>query len=148
MTKKTGESGKNLIKEFEGFRATAYICPAGVVTIGYGTTQILGTPVQLGTQITTHEAERFLEEDLKKFETAVNKNVSVELTQNQFDAVVSFVYNVGIGNFIKSTLLKKLNAAKFAEAANEFLKWNKANKKVLAGLTRRRAAERELFLKD
>lgn len=148
MIKKTGQSGKSLIKEFEGFRSIAYICPAGVVTVGYGTTQIFGKPVQLGTQITTDEAERFLEEDLKKFETAINKNVVVELTQNQFDALVSFVYNVGIGNFTKSTLLKKLNAGKLSEAADEFLKWNKANKKVLAGLTRRRTAERELFLKD
>lgn len=148
MTKKTGQAGKALIKEFEGYRATAYICPAGVVTIGYGTTQILGKPVLLGMQITTDEADRFLEEDLKKFETSINKNVLVELTQNQFDALVAFVYNVGIGNFTKSTLLKKLNAGKISEAANEFLKWNKANKKVLAGLTRRRTAERELFLKD
>lgn len=148
MIKKTGQAGKSLIKEFEGFRSTAYVCPAGVVTVGYGTTQVLGKPVQLGTQITTDEAERFLEEDLKKFETAINKNVVVELTQNQFDALVAFVYNVGVGNFIKSTLLKKLNAGKISEAADEFLKWNKANKKVLAGLTRRRTAERELFLKD
>ncbi len=148
MNKKTGASGKNLIKEFEGFRSTAYVCPAGVVTIGYGTTQILGKAIQLGTQITTDEAERFLEEDLKKFEDSITQNVLVKLTQNQFDALVCFVYNVGVGNFAKSTLLKKLNAGKFSEAADEFLKWNKANKKVLAGLTRRRAAERELFLKE
>lgn len=146
--KKTLENGKNLIKEFEGFRSTAYICPAGVVTVGYGTTRINGTPVELGTKITTDEAEQFLEQDLKVFESAVNQNVIVEITQNQFDALVSFVYNIGIGNFKKSTLLKKLNAGKIKEAADEFLKWNKAGGKTLAGLTKRRKAERKLFLTE
>ena len=140
MKKKTETPGKTLIKEFEGFRSTAYICPAGVVTVGYGTTRINGNPVELGTKITTNEAEEFLEQDLKLFENAVNQNVLVEITQNQFDALVAFVYNVGIGNFKKSTLLKKLNAGKINEAAAEFLKWNKASGKTLAGLTRRRTA--------
>lgn len=148
MTKKTSEVGKKLIKQFEGFRAAAYVCPAGVVTIGYGTTEIFGKPVKLGSTITSDEADRFLEEDLKKFEDAINKNVNITITQNQFDALVSFVYNVGIGNFITSTLLKKINEGKIQDAANEFLRWNKANKKVLAGLTRRRQAERDLFLKE
>jgi lysozyme len=148
MGNKTSEVGKNLIKEFEGFRATAYICPAGVVTVGYGTTRIKGNAVQLGTTITTDEADVLLEEDLKKFEDAVNQNVRVEITQNQFDALVAFVYNVGAGNFKKSTLLKKINAEDFTVAADEFLKWNKAGGKVLKGLTRRRTAERELFLRD
>jgi lysozyme len=148
MGNKTSEAGKNLIKEFEGFRATAYICPAGVVTVGYGTTRIKGNAVQLGTTITTDEADVLLEEDLKKFEDAVNQNVRVEITQNQFDALVAFVYNVGAGNFKKSTLLKKINDEDFTVAADEFLKWNKAGGKVLKGLTRRRTAERELFLRD
>lgn len=148
MSRKTSEAGKNLIKEFEGFRATAYICPAGVVTVGYGTTRIQGKAVQLGTTITTDEADMLLEEDLKSFEDAVNQNVREEISQNQFDALVAFVYNVGAGNFKKSTLLKKINAGEFNQAADEFLKWNKAGGKVLKGLTRRRTAERELFLRD
>lgn len=148
MIKKTSTVGKNLIKRFEGFRAKAYVCPAGVNTIGYGTTRINGKPVELGAIITTDEADRFLEEDLKKFEDSINQNVLIELKQNQFDALVSFVYNVGVGNFIKSTLLKRLNEKNINAAADEFLRWNKANKKVLPGLTRRRNAERDLFLKD
>ena len=146
--KKTSKSGKDLIKEFEGFRATAYICPANVVTVGYGTTRIQGKAIQLGTTITTDEADMFLDEDLKTFENTINQNVTVEISQNQFDAIVSFVYNVGAGNFNKSTLLKKVNASEFKKAADEFLKWNKAGGKILKGLTNRRTAERELFLRD
>lgn len=147
MRKKIGKEGKKLIQSFEGFVATAYVCPAGVVTIGYGTTRINGRPVKLGLKITTDEAEQFLEEDLKMFEDIVNSSVSVEITQNQFDALVSLVYNIGGGNFKKSTLLKVLNGGGFQEAADQFLRWNKAKGKVLPGLTRRRKAERELFLK-
>jgi lysozyme len=147
MKKKTGDSGKKLIKDFEGFRASAYICPAGVPTIGYGTTRINGRPVKAGLKITTDEADQFLEEDLKVFEDVVNNSVSIEITQNQFDALVCFVYNVGSGNFKKSTLLKLVNSGDLSEAADQFLRWNKAGGKVLSGLTRRRKAERELFLK-
>ena len=145
---KTGTAGKELIKKFEGFRAVAYTCPAGVVTVGYGTTRINGNSVKLGTKITSDEAEQFLEEDLKLFEDSINKLVSTKLTQNQFDALVSFVYNVGIGNFKKSTLLKLLNKGDMTGASKEFLKWDKANGAPLPGLTRRRKAERELFLQD
>jgi lysozyme len=148
MRKKTSDKGKAIIKEFEGFRAIAYLCQAGVWTVGYGTTRIGGKPVTENVKITTQEAELFLEQDLKVFEDAINQNVTVELTQNQFDALVSFVYNVGVGNFKKSTLLKKLNASNKAEAADELLKWNKANKVVSKGLTKRRKAERELFLSE
>lgn len=148
MTLKTSESGKDLIKKFEGFRAIAYLCPAGVWTVGYGTTRINGNAVKEGTKITTDEADVFLEQDLKSFEDAVNKTVNVALTQNQFDALVCFVYNVGVGNFKKSTLLKKLNASHFSEAADEFLKWDKSKGKALPGLTRRRSAERSLFLSE
>lgn len=146
MRKKTGLAGKKLIKEFEGFRAAAYICPAGVPTIGYGTTRINGNPVKIGLKITTTEADRFLEEDLKTFEDVVNNSVSAEINQNQFDALVCFVYNVGGANFKKSTLLKLVNNGNFTAAADQFLKWNKAGGKELPGLTRRRKAERELFL--
>jgi lysozyme len=145
---KTSKSGKDLIKSFEGFRSDSYICPAGVPTIGYGTTLINGLPIPLGISITEDEADLLLEEDLVVFETDITSNVLVELTQNQFDALVSFVYNVGIGNFKKSTLLKLINAGEFEKASNEFPKWNKANKKVLAGLTKRRNAERDLFLRE
>jgi lysozyme len=148
MRKKASERGKDIIKEFEGFRAIAYLCQANVWTVGYGTTRINGKPVTENVKITTQEAELFLEQDLKVFEDAVNQNVTAELNQNQFDALVSFVYNVGVGNFKKSTLLKKLNASKKTEAADEFLKWNRANKVVSKGLTKRRKAERELFLSE
>ena len=148
IMKKTSDVGKSLIKSNEGFRAEAYICPAGVPTIGYGTTRINGNPVTLGTKITTDEADQFLEEDLKVFEDAINGNVLVKLTQNQFDALVSFVYNVGIGNFKNSTLLKKLNSGDYLGASDEFLKWNKGGGKVLSGLTNRRRTEQQLFLKD
>lgn len=148
MTLKTSSTGKNIIKEFEGFRAIAYLCPAGVWTVGYGSTRLNDKPVVKGTKITTEEAELFLEQDLKKFEDVVRQSVSIELTQNQFDALVCFVYNVGVGNFKKSTLLKKLNVGKLAEAADEFLKWDKSKGKSLSGLTRRRQAERSLFLSE
>lgn len=147
MALKTGEAGKSLIKEFEGFRAVAYLCPAGVWTVGYGTTKINGTSVTSKTKVTTDEAEKFLEQDLQLFEDGVNHNVTVQLTQNQFDALVCFVYNLGVGSLKSSTLLKRINAGKFTEAADEFLKWDKAKGKKLPGLTRRRKAERELFLK-
>lgn len=145
---KTGTRGKKLIKSFEGFRAIAYICPAGVPTIGYGTTRINGSRVKDGMKITSDEAEVFLEQDLKVFEDAINHNVLVEINQNQFDALVSFVYNVGIANFKKSTLLKKLNKGDYEEASNQLLRWTRAGGKVLNGLVRRREAEKELFLED
>lgn len=145
--KKTSKVGKDLIKMYEGFRAEAYVCPAGVPTIGFGTTKIQGKSVQIGMRVTTDEANVFLEEDLKSFEDAVNSLVKVELNQNQFDALVSFAYNVGVGNLKSSTLLKLLNQKKYEEAAEQFLRWNKANKKELPGLTRRRNSERALFLK-
>lgn len=142
---KTGKQGKDIIKMYEGFRAFAYLCPAGVMTIGFGTTRINGNPVLANQKVTVAEANMLLEADLKKFEDSVNNLVKVDLTQNQFDSLVSFVYNVGPENFKKSTLLKKINAEEYAEAAEEFLKWNKAGGKVLPGLTRRRAAEKALF---
>lgn len=143
---KTGKSGKELIKRYEGFRAFAYLCPAGVWTVGFGTTRINGKPVHENQKVTIDEANILLEEDLKKFEDSINTLVDVQLNQNQFDALVSFVYNLGPTNFKKSTLLKKINDSEFSEAAEEFLKWNKAKGKVLPGLTRRRNAERELFI--
>lgn len=133
---------KEIVKEFEGLRLEAYKCPADAWTIGYGHT--LG--VIPGDVITEKEAEILLAEDLEDAESAVNEYVKVKLNQNQFDALVSFVYNLGAGNFKSSTLLRKLNAGDYLGAANEFKRWNKAGGKVLNGLVRRRAAECNLFI--
>lgn len=138
----TNEAGKNLIKDAEGLRLTAYRCPAGVPTIGWGTT--LG--VTMGMTITKAQAEELFDKDLVKFEKAVERNVKVALNENQFSALVSFTYNLGEGNLKSSTLLRKINAGDFQGAAAEFAKWNKASGKVLPGLTKRRADERALFL--
>lgn len=138
-----GSKGINLIKTFEGFRANAYKCPANVWTIGYGHT----VGVKKGDTITEEQAIELLKEDLKIYERAVIKGLSgIPVTSNQFDALVSFTYNVGAGAFSKSTLLRKIVQGRIVEAANEFPKWNKAAGKVLAGLAKRRAAERDLFL--
>lgn len=146
MSKTTGEKGLALIKNFEGLRLDAYICPAGVPTIGYGTTKVNGQAVKVPSTITESQANDYLKSDVKTFEQAVNSAVTVPVTQNQFDALVSFTYNLGPGNLRSSTLLKKLNAKDYAGAADEFPKWNKSGGKELAGLTRRRNAERDLFL--
>lgn len=146
MSHTTGDKGIDLIKSFEGLKLNAYICPAGIPTIGYGTTRVNGQTVQMGSIITESQAVGYLKADLQQFESAVNGAVKVPVTQNQFDALVSFTYNLGAGNLRSSTLLKKLNAGDYAGAADEFPKWNKAGGKELAGLTRRRNAERDLFL--
>lgn len=122
---------------------TAYKCPAGVYTIGYGHTD----GVKKGDKISLKQAENFLREDIKEFENGVNKAVSAPLTQNQFDALVSFTYNIGLGAFKTSTLRRKLNAKDYAGAAREFTRWNKSNGVVLSGLNRRRNAEKVLFEK-
>ena len=133
-----------LIKEFEGCKLKAYKCPAGIWTIGYGHT---GNDVYEGKTITQQEAEVILENDLKRFVDGVDKLVTVQLTRNQLGALVSFAFNVGLGNFRSSTLLKILNQGRYADAAEQFLRWDKAGGKVLPGLTKRRHAERTLFLK-
>ncbi len=138
---KIGKKGLDLIKSFEGFEPKAYICPAGVLTIGYGTT----SNVKKNQIVTESQATDLLMKDCTKFEKVVNASVKVPLTQNQFDALVSFVYNVGPGNFQASTLLKVLNAGGYDQVAAQMLRWNKGGGKVLAGLTRRRKAEGVLF---
>lgn len=138
---KINEAGLNLIKDFEGCRLKAYLCPAGIWTIGYGHTQ----GVKPDMVINQLQAERFLKQDLKRFEDAVTSLVKVPITPNQFSALVSFAYNVGTGALYDSTLLRKLNKKDYKGAANEFLRWNKAGGKVLSGLTRRRLAEKDLF---
>lgn len=135
----------NLIKHFEGCSLEAYADPATGAepwTIGYGHT---GPEVHPGMTITQDEADALLREDAEKVAKQITPMVHVPLSQEEFDALVCFVFNVGIGNFAKSTLLKKLNAGDYEGAANELPKWNKAAGKVMAGLTRRRNAERDLF---
>lgn len=140
--KTTSQAGIDLIKQFEGERLTSYYCPAGVLTIGTGHT---GSDVKPNQTITGAESLRLLQGDLRRFEKAVNSYVKVPLTQNQFDALVCFAFNVGTGALASSTLLKLLNAGKYKGAQAQFGRWNKAGGKALAGLTRRRAAEAALF---
>lgn len=141
---KTSENGINLIKRFEGIKLQAYKpTPNDVWTIGYGHTN----GVKRGDVITTEQAVEFLKKDIVIYENAVNRLVNIELTQNQFDALVSFVFNIGVGAFKKSTMLKFLNANHIPLAAGQFDRWNKQKGKVLDGLKARRKAEKELFLK-
>ena len=133
-----------LIKHFEGFEDTAYLCPANVWTIGYGRTR----NVKEGDRITEAQAERDLLEELEEFKNQVLHSEKVELTQNELDALTSWTYNLGVGNLKSSTLLKKLNAGSKDEVPAEMLRWNKASGKVLAGLTKRREAEAELWAKE
>lgn len=133
-----------LIQSFEGCELTAYRDPVGVLTIGFGHT----SGVVEGQTITLAEAEALLRQDVKNFSEAVETSVHVPLTQAEFDALVSFVYNVGTGAFSRSTMLRLLNAGNFAEAANQFPLWVHAGGSVLPGLVRRRAAERQLFLRQ
>jgi len=131
-----------LLKKFEGCKLTAYRCPANVCTIGYGHTSAAGAPmVTDGMKITQQQAEDILSRDLVKYETAVHNMVHQPLNQRQFDVLVDFAYNAGIGNLQSSTLLKKVNAAKFDEVPAELMKWTKGGGKILPGLVRRRQAE-------
>lgn len=146
--KKTKTKDLNIIKEFEGLRLNSYDDGIGVFTVGYGTIRYPnGNRVKRGDEITLEQAEQYLRHDLSNFEDTVNSLVKVPLTQNQFDALTSLVYNIGSGAFSKSTLLKKLNAKDYKGAADQFLVWNKAGGKTLQGLVNRRAKERQLFLK-
>jgi lysozyme len=144
----TNQAGVELIKEFEGLRLRAYLCPAGVATIGYGTTVYpTGYKVQMGDQCTAEQAEEYLRSDLRDFERDVERMVLVPLNTNQFAALVSFAYNLGAEALRKSTLLRLLNAHNYAGAADQFARWTYAAGKQLPGLVRRRAAERALFLR-
>ena len=138
---KTSLEGINLIKHFEGCELEAYKCPAGVWTIGYG--HIKG--VQQGDVITEQEADNMLVEELEEYENYIHNLVNCPLNQNQFDALVSWVYNLGSSNLQASTQLKVLNAGDYAGVPAQMLRWNKAGGKVLEGLTRRRQAEADLF---
>ena len=145
---KTSNKGKAIIKQYEGFRSKPYLCPANVPTIGYGATYYLdGRKVKLSDpSISESDADKLLDKMLLKYEQAVERYAQVPLTQNQFDALVSFCYNVGAENLRTSTLLKKLNAKDYAGAGEQFMKWIRGGGKVLQGLVNRRNAERKLFL--
>tara|TARA_R110002050_G_scaffold24250_3_gene64930 strand:+ start:288 stop:731 length:444 start_codon:yes stop_codon:yes gene_type:complete len=133
--------GLSLIKKFEGCELNSYKCAAGVPTIGYGSTH----GIEMGMSISRARAEELLLEDIAKFEDHVNNNVKVPLNQNQFDAMVSWTFNLGGGNLKSSTLLKVLNGSDYTDVPNQIKRWNKANGKVLEGLIRRREAEALLF---
>ena len=145
---KISPRGLELIKGFEGFSSTAYLDVVNIPTIGWGNTFYAdGTKVKLGDQISKTDALKLLEVIANRdFADKIFPLIKVKVTQSQFDAMVSLAYNIGVGNFLKSTLLKKLNASDFAGAGEEFLKWNKAGGKEVLGLTRRREREKQLFL--
>ena len=138
---KLGERGTEILKYFEGCKLTAYQDSVGVWTIGYGHTK----GVYNGMTITQEEAEQMLLTELEEYEGYIENMVTVPLTQNQFDALVVWIYNLGPTNFKNSTLLKELNAGNYNAAGQEITRWNKAGGKVLAGLVKRREAEAELF---
>lgn len=140
--RRINEAGLALIKEFEGLRLTSYRCPAGVWTVGYGST---GPHVVPGMTITEEEAETLLTDDLRRFEEGVEQLVEVPLNDNQFAALVSFAFNLGLGALSGSTLLRLLNEGDYASVPAQLARWNKAGGKVLAGLSRRREAEGELW---
>ena len=135
------QEGLSLIKKFEGCELEAYKCAAGVWTIGYGSTN----GVEEGMEISQERADMLLLEDVEVFEEAVNKLVEVPLEQNQFDALVSWTFNLGSTNLKNSTLLKVLNDKDYEGVPAQIKRWNKAGGKVLQGLIRRREAEALLF---
>lgn len=154
---KIGARGLAILKHYEqgpngGVALQAYLCPAKVWTIGWGHTK----GVKKGDTCTELQADRWLDEDCDEAEAAVERYVVVPLNQNQFDALVCFVFNIGVGSpaggrfgasgFRGSTMLMRLNAGLYTEAAGQFPRWNKSNGKVLEGLTKRRYKERDLFL--
>ena len=143
---KINDAGLRLIKSFEGCKLTAYRDIVGVLTIGYGTT---GDKVKVGMQISQEDADEMLVDRLEEeFEPGVESLVEKDLTENQFSALVSFAYNLGLGALGRSTLLKLVKAGDMDGAAEEFVKWSMAGGKQVAGLLRRREAEKALFLQD
>ena len=137
----TSQEGLSLIKKFEGCELEAYRCAASVLTIGYGSTK----DVKEGDSITQEEADALLLHEMNEYEGYVKDSVTVDLDQNQFDALVSWVFNLGPSNLKASTMLKVLNNKEFEEVPSQIKRWNKAGGKVLQGLIRRREAEALLF---
>ena len=147
MTRQISPHGLAKLKQWEGLKTKAYKDAGGVWTIGYGHTAMAGSPVPYqGQVITAAEAENILLKDLMQYEAAVANNVNVKLNDNQFAALVSFTFNVGINAFKKSKLLKKLNNGNFDAVPTELMKWNKAGGKKLQGLVNRRRAEGYLWM--
>jgi lysozyme len=142
--------GIKIIKAFEGFRASPYLCAAGVITVGYGSTRGFDNrPISMDMELLTKEDGLFLlRRDLAKSERAVDRLIKVELSTNEFSSLCSFCYNVGSGNLQMSTLRSKLNRGDRDGAADEFPKWRRASGRILAGLVRRREIERQLFLSE
>ncbi len=144
---KISPRGLELIKDFEGFSSTSYLDVVNIPTIGWGNTFYEnGTKVKLGDQISKTDALKLLEVVANRdFADKIFPSIKVKVSQSQFDAMVSLAYNIGTGAFLKSTLLKKVNAGDFTGAGEEFLRWNKAGGKEVLGLTRRREREKQLF---
>lgn len=142
---KISQEGINLIKKWEGSSPVPYRCPAGYMTIGIG--HVIRENESFTRALTNKEIEDLFRKDVLIFEGAVNNNVRVPIKQNQFDALVSFTFNVGITAFRNSTMLRLINANQLKEAGDQFLRWVYANGKVLEGLRRRREDERRLFLR-
>jgi lysozyme len=138
------EAARVMVKAFEGLRLTPYRDEAGVWTVGWGHT---GAEARDGAMMCEDEAEELLGDDLEWAARCVDRLVTVEVSQNQFDALVDFCFNLGCTSLAESTLLKMVNAGDFEAAAKQFLRWDKAGCKVLRGLTKRRQAEAELFRK-
>lgn len=136
------QEGIALIQKFEGCRLESYRCSADVPTIGFGHTR----GVSDGDTCSQEEADNLLKEDLKEFEGYVNSLVDTDLTQNEFDALVAWTFNLGPTNLKSSTLLEQLNSGEKEDAPHQIKRWNKAGGKVLDGLVRRREAESLLFL--
>ena len=138
---KTGTEGVELIKHFEGCRLEAYLCSAGVPTIGYGHTR----GVSMGDVIDQEGAEAHLIEDLEEFEGYVNDMVEIALKQHEFDAIVAWTFNLGPGNLKESTLLNRLNYGPLSDVPAQIQRWTRAGGQVLEGLVKRRAAEAALW---
>lgn len=139
---KISKQGINLIKNFEGLRLRAYKCSGGIWTIGFGHT---GPDVKPDSFISSVVAEQLLIEDLERFEKAVNKFIKVPINQNQYDSLVSFIFNIGIGAFEKSTLLRLLNKGNYNLVPAQFKRWVHAGGRVSGGLIIRRNKEADLF---
>ena len=142
------EAGLSIIKYYEGWSSRPYKCPAGIATIGYGSTwDINGEKVNMNhKKVTKEQGEALLLRELRHVDHAIKKLVKAELTENMYSSLASIIYNIGSGNFQRSTLRMKLNRGWYEAAADECPKWRRAGGRILKGLVKRRAKERELFL--